>query len=38
MTRLGRILIRYAAVKNASSQNFKGIEAWARRASPISTI
>ena len=38
MTRLGSILIRWTTVRNASSQNFKGIDAPARRARPTSTI
>jgi hypothetical protein len=38
MTLLGRILIRYAAVRKASSQNLRGMEALARRASPTSTM
>jgi hypothetical protein len=38
MTLLGSLLIKYTSAKNASSQNLRGIEAWARRDRPVSTI
>jgi hypothetical protein len=37
-TLVGRIFMRNVAVRNASSQNFRGIDAFARSARPTSTI
>jgi hypothetical protein len=38
MTLLGRRFMRKVAIKKASSQNFKGIEALVRSARPTSTM
>jgi hypothetical protein len=38
MTLLGRRLMRKVAVRKALSQNFKGIDACARRARPTLTM
>jgi hypothetical protein len=38
MTLLGILLMRYVAAIKASFQNFRGIEALARRERPTSTI
>jgi hypothetical protein len=38
MSLLGRRFMRKVVVRKASSQNFKGIEALARRARPTSTM
>jgi hypothetical protein len=38
VTRVGMRLIRYVAERKASSQNFRGMDACARSARPVSTM